>query len=95
MMKLAIIGADRALSESGLTTRLILTIHDELLFEGPPEEMDAVRELAELLPPGERPITRLNTSPFLINGGDGGATELPGDEFLFGYWLGRHLKLIE
>jgi hypothetical protein len=53
------------------------------------------RELAELLPPGERPITRLNTSPFLINGGDGGATELPGDEFLFGYWLGRHLKLIE
>ena len=25
----------------------ILTIHDELLFEGPPEEMDAVRALAE------------------------------------------------
>ena len=46
VMKLAIIGADRALSESGLTTRLILTIHDELLFEGPPQEMDAVRELA-------------------------------------------------
>lgn len=47
VMKLAIIGADRALAESGLATRLILTIHDELLFEGPPQEMDAVRELAE------------------------------------------------
>ncbi len=46
VMKLAIIGAHRALAQSELTTRLILTIHDELLFEGPPEEMDAVGELA-------------------------------------------------
>jgi DNA polymerase-1 len=41
------IGAARALGEEGLATRLILTIHDELLFEGPAEEMDAVRTLAE------------------------------------------------
>jgi DNA polymerase-1 len=46
VMKLAIIGAHQALAQSDLTTRLILTIHDELLFEGPPEEMDAVGELA-------------------------------------------------
>jgi DNA polymerase-1 len=26
---------------------VILTIHDELLLEGPPEEADAVRELVE------------------------------------------------
>jgi DNA polymerase I len=37
----------RALAEGGLATRMILTIHDELLFEGPPEEADAVRELVE------------------------------------------------
>ena len=36
-----------ALAESGLQTRLLLTIHDELLFEGPPEEADAARELIE------------------------------------------------
>ena len=52
------------------------------------------RQSAELLPPGERPITRLNTQTLLLDGGDGGGTELPGDEFLFGYWLGRYLKLI-
>ncbi len=47
VMKLAMIGAGRALREEQLQTRLILTIHDELLFEGPPEESDAVRALAE------------------------------------------------
>ena len=30
----------RALPEAGLETRMILTVHDELLFEGPPEEME-------------------------------------------------------
>jgi len=36
-----------ALAGSGLQTRLLLTIHDELLFEGPPGEQDAARELIE------------------------------------------------
>jgi DNA polymerase-1 len=47
VMKLAMIGAHRALADEGLRTRLILSIHDELLFEGPDEELDAVRALAE------------------------------------------------
>jgi len=47
VMKLAMIDVHRALRESGLRTRLILTIHDELLFEGPPEELADVRALAE------------------------------------------------
>jgi hypothetical protein len=49
------------------------------------------KELVELLPPGERPMVRLNTQPFILDGGNGGSIELPGDEYLFGYWLGRHL----
>ena len=47
VMKLAMIGCHRALADSALTTRMILTIHDELLFEGPPDEADAVRDLVE------------------------------------------------
>ncbi len=47
VMKLAMIGSHQALAREGLATRLILTIHDELLFEGPEAEMDAVRALAE------------------------------------------------
>jgi DNA polymerase-1 len=47
IIKLAMIGAQNALRESGLATRLILQIHDELLFEGPLEEADAVSELAQ------------------------------------------------
>ncbi len=57
VMKLAMIGAHRALEEEGLNTRLILSIHDELLFEGPPEESAAVIALAEremIAPWGDR-----------------------------------------
>ncbi len=47
VMKLAMIGAHRALREEGLDTRMILSIHDELLFEGPPSEAHAVIALAQ------------------------------------------------
>jgi DNA polymerase-1 len=45
IIKLAMIRCHAALRE--LDTRLILTIHDELLFEGPPDESDAALELIE------------------------------------------------
>ena len=51
-----------------MTTRMILTIHDELLFEGPPEEADAVRELVEremVAPWGDR------TPPLAVDAGVG------------------------
>jgi len=47
IIKLAMVRCHRALAESGLRTRLLLTIHDELLFEGPPEETAPARELIE------------------------------------------------
>ncbi|HVW17465.1 MAG TPA: DNA polymerase I [Solirubrobacteraceae bacterium] len=45
VMKLAMVGAHRALLDAGVETRPILTIHDELLFEGPPGEAEAVGEI--------------------------------------------------
>ncbi len=46
IIKLAMINSRRALDDEGLETRLILQIHDELLFEGPAGETAAVTELA-------------------------------------------------
>jgi DNA polymerase-1 len=46
IIKVAMVGADRALAEAGLASRLILQIHDELLFEGPASERQAVAEIA-------------------------------------------------
>jgi DNA polymerase-1 len=46
IMKVAMVRASRALAASGLRSRLILQIHDELLFEGPAAEAEEVKELA-------------------------------------------------
>jgi DNA polymerase I len=47
IIKIAMVRAHGALAESDLETRLVLQIHDELLFEGPAEEMDSASELVE------------------------------------------------
>jgi DNA polymerase-1 len=46
VMKVAMVRAHNALAAEGLRTRLVLQIHDELLFEGPAEEAEQVRALA-------------------------------------------------
>jgi DNA polymerase-1 len=46
IMKVAMVRCDRALKEGGLRSRMVLQIHDELLFEGPADEAPAVEELA-------------------------------------------------
>jgi DNA polymerase-1 len=43
IIKVAMVGCHRALS--GMASRLILQIHDELMIEGPPEESDEVRAI--------------------------------------------------
>jgi DNA polymerase I len=45
VIKLAMVRCHRALEVAGLSSRLILTIHDELLFEAPPDEVPVAREL--------------------------------------------------
>jgi DNA polymerase-1 len=45
IIKVAMVRCRAALGEAGGETRLVLQIHDELLFEGPPSEMEAATEL--------------------------------------------------
>jgi DNA polymerase-1 len=45
VMKVAMVRADAALRDAALATRLVLQIHDELLFEGPQEELPRAQEL--------------------------------------------------
>jgi DNA polymerase-1 len=47
IIKLAMVRCHEALAQAGMSTRLILTIHDELLFEGPPPEVPDARALVE------------------------------------------------
>lgn len=46
IMKLAMIEADRRLGQEGLKSRLLLQVHDELVFEVAPDELEQVRSLA-------------------------------------------------
>ncbi len=46
IMKVAMVRCDQALEAAGLRSRMILQIHDELLFEGPAKEAQAVQQLA-------------------------------------------------
>ncbi|HYL10731.1 MAG TPA: DNA polymerase I [Candidatus Acidoferrales bacterium] len=45
LIKLAMIRIDRKLAGEKLETKMILQVHDELLFEGPPKELTPLREL--------------------------------------------------
>ena len=68
IIKLAMVRCHRALAESALQTRLLLTIHDELLFEGPPGETAAARELIEREMVG---VWESRQPPMAVDIGDG------------------------
>ena len=46
LIKLAMVRVSRALKEAGLKARMILQIHDELLFDVPKNEVEQVKEIA-------------------------------------------------
>ncbi|MDF1541535.1 MAG: DNA polymerase I [Anaerosomatales bacterium] len=46
IMKLAMIEVDRRLREEGFASRLVLQVHDELVFEAPPAEVERLSTLA-------------------------------------------------
>jgi DNA polymerase-1 len=43
LMKLAMQGVERVLDAGGFRTRMLLQVHDELLFEVPADEIDVVK----------------------------------------------------
>jgi DNA polymerase-1 len=46
LIKKAMLEVDKALEQQGLRARMLLQVHDELLFEAPDAEVQAVKELA-------------------------------------------------
>jgi DNA polymerase-1 len=56
MIKVAMVRVDAALRERGLRTRLLLQVHDELLLEAPPEEVDVVTGLVRELMESAMPL---------------------------------------
>ncbi len=44
LIKLAMIRADAAISEKGLRSKMLLSVHDEIVFEVPPEELETIRK---------------------------------------------------
>ena len=46
MMKLAMLDVHKKLASSGMNAKMLLSVHDELVFEAPPEE---VKPLADLV----------------------------------------------
>ena len=52
IIKLAMIEVDEALRERELQSRMLLQVHDELIFECPRDETDAIRDLCLEIMPG-------------------------------------------
>jgi DNA polymerase-1 len=47
LIKLAMIRISDGIDEEGLQSRMLLQVHDELVFEVPPEEVERMRELVQ------------------------------------------------
>jgi DNA polymerase I len=45
LIKLAMVRIHRAIRERGLASRMLLQVHDELVFEGPPDEIEPLSQL--------------------------------------------------
>jgi DNA polymerase-1 len=67
LIKMAMIVIDRRIREEKLASRMILQVHDELLFEVPTEEKDAIEELVRHEMENVYPLT----VPLLVEVGTG------------------------
>jgi DNA polymerase-1 len=47
LIKIAMITVDSAFTEKGLKSAMLLSVHDEIVFEVPPDELDTVRSLVK------------------------------------------------
>lgn len=47
IIKLAMVNIHRELAEHGFKSKMLLQVHDELIFESPPDEIDRLRELVK------------------------------------------------
>jgi DNA polymerase-1 len=47
LIKLAMIRLDAAITAKGLQSAMLLSVHDEIIFEVPPEELDTLKSLAQ------------------------------------------------
>ena len=68
MIKLAMVRIAAALREKSLRSRMVLQVHDELVFEVPVAEKDAVRPLVEELMTGALPLDGV---PVVVESGFG------------------------
>jgi len=67
LIKIAMIRIDAALHERGLKSRMTLQVHDELVFEVPEEEVEAMRTLVRDEMENVHPLT----VPLLVEVGVG------------------------
>jgi DNA polymerase-1 len=51
IIKVAMNRIDAELEERGMATKMLLQVHDELIFEGPAAELDALREMVQRIMP--------------------------------------------
>ncbi len=56
IIKVAMVNIDRKLRDAGLQTRMLLQVHDELVFEAPASEVEQVRELIQTEMEGAVPM---------------------------------------
>ena len=56
MIKIAMVRMHAALAEHRLASRMLLQVHDELLFESPPDEVDTVAALARVIMEAALPL---------------------------------------
>jgi DNA polymerase-1 len=56
MIKIAMVRMHAALAENRLASRMLLQVHDELLFESPPDEVETVAALARVIMEAALPL---------------------------------------